>query len=377
MPDPMPHLPPLATAARAATLPPRCEDCAEDIITQDGQRACDWCVRHAHSRCGNCGEWYRLVCRNCVACDCCYTVVSVDETVETANEQSICETCREEEYSQCEECAAWTRIGEVCDCDDTDDCDCGLCRNDDTPHGTVHSYDYKPVPLYCGNGPLYLGAEIEVETDDYTGCVDIATSRLGELGYLKADGSLDGGFEIVTHPMSYPWAMQHFPWPMLTELGRAGCKVTANTGLHVHISRAGFASPCHTYRWMKFIYRNQVPITRLAGRSSPQWAAFTRDNRGLVKDYAKGCRSESRYQAINPNNLDTFELRIFASSLRPATVQAALGFAAASVEYTRPLSAATILHHGGWEWQAFTAWLTRQPEYRPLRRRLEELQCVC
>jgi RNA-directed DNA polymerase len=35
--------------------------------------------------------------------------------------------------------------------------------------------------------------------------------HLGRLGYLKADSSIGTGFEIVTHPMSYDWAMANFP----------------------------------------------------------------------------------------------------------------------------------------------------------------------
>lgn len=36
------------------------------------------------------------------------------------------------------------------------------------------------------------------------------------------DSSIGNGFEIVTHPMSYQWAMATFPWPMLTRLAGAG-----------------------------------------------------------------------------------------------------------------------------------------------------------
>jgi hypothetical protein len=195
------------------------------------------------------------------------------------------------------------------------------------------------------------------------------------MGYLKNDSSINSGFEIVTHPMSYQWAMDNFPWQMLTDLQRRGCHPSDETGIHVHVSRAGFAGASHTYRWMKFIYRNEQQVTTLARRSSPEYAAFTDDDRKAVKDYAKGAIGQ-RCRAINTGNNDTFELRIFASSLDPDEVKAALGFAAASVEYTQNLTVGQIARRAGWTWKAFVAWLGDQPTYAPLTRQLEALACV-
>jgi hypothetical protein len=64
---------------------------------------------------------------------------------------------------------------------------------------------------------------------------------------------------------------------------------------------------------------------------------------------------------------------VFASSLRPVHVQAALGFAAASVEYTRGLTIPDLVHHDGWSWPAFTTWLADRPAYRALRAQMEAL----
>jgi hypothetical protein len=127
---------------------------------------------------------------------------------------------------------------------------------------------------------------------------------------------------------------------------------------------------------MKFIYRNQRQVETLARRPSNAWAAFTADDRRAVKDYAKGAYS-ARYRAINTGNPDTFELRIFASSLDPTEVQAALGFACASIEYTGQLTVTAIAAHRGWSWLAFVTWLAQRPDYAPLRHQLEDLSCVC
>ena len=259
------------------------------------------------------------------------------DTISTATGSTICDECRDNWFWRCPGCDEWNPDGGGCanDCCDPDDCDCDDCRDDDSRGGLVHDYEYKPWPVFHGTGPLFLGPEIEIETP-HSGdweCAEMADSHLGSLGYLKNDSSINSGFEIVTHPMSYQWAMDNFPWQMLTELRRRGCHASEATGIHVHVSRAGFAGASHTYRWMKFIYRNERQVTTLARRSSPEYAAFTDDDRRAVKDYAKGAVGQ-RCRAINTGNDDTFELRIFASSLDPDEVKAALGFAAASVEYT-------------------------------------------
>jgi hypothetical protein len=312
-------------------------------------------------------------CPGCTVCDRCHTVVAHDDTVETVRGSTVCGRCERYYYDPCSQCDGVNRRGDMCGngCDDSDD-------DDETCGGLIEGYSFRPRPVFHGRGPLFLGPEIEVATGygERRACARLATEQLGPLGYLKEDASIGEGFEIVTHPMSYEWAMAHFPWSMLAELQTAGGRATASTGIHVHLSRAGFSSACHTYRWMKFVYRNQAQVTRLARRESSQWAAFTEYDRRAVKAYAKGACGE-RYRAINTNNADTFELRIFAGSLAADEVQAALGFAAASVEYTRGLSTQAIARRDGWQWPAFVDWLDERPAYAPLRAQLEVLSCAC
>lgn len=357
-----------------------CVTCVPDNDTRGVDDACTTCATSPIATCERCDQPCNDdgACDDCVTCARCGHPELADDAVQTVRGSVICQDCRQDWYWRCEHCDGWNRDGDNCAngcCEDH--CDCSDCASGDFG-GLLHNAGYRPAPMFRGTGPLYLGPEIEIETPSYQGaeCAKTAELFLGDLGYLKEDGSLDDGFEIVTHPMSYEWAMAHFPWQMLTRLDQLGCETPSNTGIHVHVSRAAFATPCHTYRWMKFIYRNEAQVTTLARRCSPGYAAFNVDDRRAVKHYAKGSGAGGRYRAINTQNIDTFELRIFASSLKPREVQAALGFAAASVEYTRDLTVRQITD-GAWTWSAFVAWLGERPAYAPLVQELEALQCVC
>lgn len=344
-------------------------DCAADIRAQDGIRRCGECITLTHRLCTGCDQWHpdATACGNCVSCAACAEPTPAEDVVVTIDDDFVCELCSRRSYWRCDSCDAWNP-------DDQSTCGNGC----DDESDLIHAYEYKPYPEFHGAGPLFLGLELEIHAPWHGGsaeCAQLAVSHLGELGYLKNDSSVDDGFEIVTHPMGYAWALANFPWTMLTELAGQGCATSEDTGLHVHVSRAGFDSPCHSFRWMKFLYRNRTAVVRLARRSSEQWAAFTDEDRRAVKHYVKGAHS-ARYRAINTGNDDTFELRVFASSLKVGDVQAALGLAAASIEYTRHLTVPQIVA-GGWDWSAFAGWVRSRPEYAPLREQMEVLVCAC
>ncbi|MBY8863549.1 hypothetical protein K7711_44270 [Nocardia sp. CA2R105] len=242
----------------------------------------------------------------------------------------------------------------------------------------MHDYYYKPAPRFHGRGPVFLGFELEIKTPPrvLSACVDLALDQLGGLGYLKEDSSIGCGFELVTHPMDYTYAFERFPWSLLPALAGEGAYTDRHVGLHVHVSRAGFCSPVHAYRWFKLLYRNQARATVLARRDPSSWASFDLRARSHTADIVKGDRGFGRFQAINAEPEHTYEVRIFASSLRPQQVQAALGFVDATVEYTRTLTSGDIARRRGWEWTAFTAWLRTRPDYAPLLIELEDLACA-
>ena len=72
--------------------------------------------------------------------------------------------------------------------------------------------DYKPKPVFYGQVTRFFGVELEV--DDGGEDCDYAEQLLSITGkrmYIKHDGSLDEGFEMVTHPMTLEYHCRDFP----------------------------------------------------------------------------------------------------------------------------------------------------------------------
>ena len=164
--------------------------------------------------------------------------------------------------------------------------------------------------------------------------LDIANAE-GEKIYIKCDGSLDDGMEIVTHPMSLDYHMNHFCWDKLTvhaiKLGYRSHQ-TSTCGLHVHVSRDGlgetyeeqeatisrilYFTEAHWNELLKFSRRSEYSMNRWAARHG-----YDHDPKKLL-DKAKSDRN--RYTAVNLCNAHTVEFRLFRGTLKLNTILATL-----------------------------------------------------
>jgi hypothetical protein len=268
-----------------------------------------------------------------------------------------------------------------CTCDEYDSDDDYDTR---IPEPSMRNYfcdSFNPAFQFKGKGPLYFGMELEI-TAFTAEQARIASQRVGELGWLKSDATVRG-FEMAMHPMSYPYFQRQFPWDMLPELEAAGCEIhPMSNGMHIHVSRDGFRDVPHQYRWMKLFYRNRQDVVRIGGRDCEEWGAFDSYARRLQVNHlkirkmrAQGRRAPrglqdigGRYNAINTQPSDTFEIRAFASTLDKDKARARLQLAAGTIAYTRNLTAHDITR-GGWEWPAFANWVSdRKSTYPQLAR---------
>ena len=109
-------------------------------------------------------------------------------------------------------------------------------------------------------------------------------NRKHSLAYCKHDGSLDDGFEIVTHPMSLEYQLHEMPWDeVLREAIAQGylSHQAGTCGLHVHVSRKAFgdtydAQDSAIARVLFFVechWRELLRFSRRTQRQMDQWAA--------------------------------------------------------------------------------------------------------
>ena len=272
--------------------------------------------------------------------------------------------CNEGCYVQSEDDLRWSdyRSLDLCvPCYDIElECDdCGSCYYEDDGHTCedydsdsnypsseyVHSYSYKPTPNFFGNGEYYMGIELEVEDTDnsYTYGAEIAFNAMNPSrskkyrGYLKSDGSLSRGFEIVSHPHTLKEFQDNFPWQMLTDLKKLRFRSwnTSTCGLHVHVSRTAFEDENHQIRFVKLIYDNQRQVQRIAGRTS-NYATFS-DKGNIIPKVKFKNQSNGRYAAVNVEPEETIEVRVFRGSLHIPRVLSAIEFVDSVVQYTKEL----------------------------------------
>jgi len=345
------------------------------------------------------GNSYPL-CADCkLICERCDDVGSVDDDFHDVNGDIWCDSCTSNRAYWCESCEQYNAYGtsyivdrgeawcESCTndaywCDDCDEWNaegCDSCLSNENGNRIVHDYSYRPDAIFHStdkNERLFFGIEVEVEAGrNYELASERAHQLEGiDLAYLKSDGSLNHGFEIVTHPMSHEFFKNEAQelWATLEELRtndpyKVKAWDTNTCGLHIHISRTGFSSGSHMHRFLNLVYSNQELYEKLAGRSSEQWAKFSdimvndyaRDTHGnIIEDdhgFARsvttrtfkrklGYRGSDRYSAVNTNNPETLEMRIFRGSVNGDTIKAQLDLAHASVEYTRTINANDVIN---------------------------------
>jgi len=205
------------------------------------------------------------------------------------------------------------------------------------PEG-VRDYGYKPYPVFHGNSKsdLYFGCELEVNWN--RGCAEEAASWAlqtfndGQLDhvYLKADGSIGPGFEIVSHPHS--WEEAKKLWMKLANSGPVTSHKSGDCGFHVHVSRKAITA-LQLRKILVFINSpgNAGLIDKVAQRSSNRFCR-------KFEKWMTSRLSEDRYEAINVTNPNTIEFRIFRGNTRPERIMKNLEFVHAVIHFVNTVS---------------------------------------
>ena len=303
--------------------------------------------------CNNCDEISRIedmtytrdgmVCSSCA--DNCYTYSDVmdqwihdDETVWVGDE-AMTDEYRDNHYYCCESCGEWFDLErEGCESDDGYYL-CDSCADDySLENGSVYYKDsgyiqeYHPnIDLhFYGEGPKFLGCEYEVQGG---GCnSNIAESIFGDYKefYCSRDGSLEEGFEAITHPCSPSHMLSNIDWEEITKrLSRNDYDDEEGAGFHIHISREHFKSQSHIGKLIRFFSDNYQELVNFGNRTwdtANKWAEptdYDEDDKFIdIYSNAKG----ERYSAVNVWPSETVEIRLFGCTYRPEVIRSYIQF---------------------------------------------------
>ena len=302
--------------------------------------------------CSHCGQEFapeqlipfqdELLCPACLdeqttVCSCCGERIYKNDNSGT-DDFPLCEDCYDNHYERCTHCGALIHRR------DTyyrgDDPYCYDCYHT-LPAQGINDYYFKPEPIFYGTGKRYFGVELEVdeggESDSNAERVlDIANSGR-ELIYCKHDGSLNDGFEIVTHPMTLDFHENNMPWAEIMEEAKKMGYLShqAETcGLHVHVNRTTFgnteseqeAAIARVLYFFEKFWEELLKFSRRTQRQLDHWAARYgyKEKPKDILDHAKGHNSAGRYTAVNLTNRDTVEFRMFRGTLKYNTLIATL-----------------------------------------------------
>ena len=201
---------------------------------------------------------------------------------------------------------------------------CGDCEK-----GIVGEYsDKNYVELRCRNEhtKTHYGFELETELKRDASSYDTVyhiNDQIGDLIKIKHDGSLDTGFEIVSHILTFKkfCSVKNRFNKAFKDAINDGCysKRADSTGLHIHISREGFKDADHLARFCQAWYVDKSFTKYVAQRDFGQyreWSSMISSNKDYFKNFLSGdmyktWSRNARYNIVNLNNEHTVEIRIF------------------------------------------------------------------
>ncbi len=302
--------------------------------------------------CDHCGERHPLeemvevsgdyLCQSCadeltIICEECSRRIYPEDDAGDSN-HTLCQDCCDRYYTFCDHCGVMLHNEQVYHSDDDDLCE--DCYNALVANNPIHEYDYVPELVFHGKGLRKFGVELEIDEGgkdwDNAKCIlDIANGSATNL-YIKSDGSLDDGLELVTHPMSLDYHLHEMPWAeVLDEAKRLDYRShsTNTCGLHVHLSRMAFGCTYETQeeciaRLVFFVEKFWPELLRFSRRTQGQinhWAArygMKLNPKDQIYHAKNSCAG--RYTAVNLTNADTVEIRMFRGTLKLNTLIATL-----------------------------------------------------
>ena len=301
-----------------------CRHCGQDVIPDQ------LCELNGDFFCPECYEALTVIC----AC-CGERIFRTDNAGDRCT--PLCASCRDLEYTTCTRCGQLIHNDDACYFgmhDDDPYCESCMDAMEDHP---IHNYNYKPQPIFHGEGTRYFGVELEIdeagESDANAREILSVANEERQHVYCKHDGSLNDGFEIVTHPMTAAYHRESMPWERVLERARSlgyYSHQASTCGLHIHVNRSSFGENEDEViaRILYFVERHWNELLQFSRRTRSQldrWAArygYKDHPTELMEHVKKG--GAGRYTCVNLMNDDTVEFRIFRGTLKYNTLIAAI-----------------------------------------------------
>lgn len=256
------------------------------------------------------------------------------------NGEVVCNDCSYDAYT-CYSCETVGHCDSSCWCDDCCETYCETCYHESSDHRcirnneSIHEYSYMPDLEFHGADStmpdLYMGVELETQGSTYDAdeLVRFVKNDDESHAYLKEDCSISG-VEIVTHPMTLDYHRNEYNWQGLINAAETdGFHDGTGAGLHVHISRAGLAGTRAERAQVETNVLAMLEIhwdkwVELARRDDSHWAPKNLGNLTVNKTNLERGKSGGHYSALNFDNYDTLEFRMFRSTMDVDVIQATL-----------------------------------------------------
>ena len=335
-----------------------CDDCFNDLIS------CGMCGgemfeedNYEVNGHGYCCESCRSA--HCTICDGCNIFVRLSESYDIDNgERSVCDGCWDNYYYYCDNCETGHSHDYTC--------------QDDS---VIKQYDWEPDSFAIhtrqklGTEPTY-GFELEIDDgSNHTELAEELDFKYEGFLYYKYDGSLNNGFEIISHPFTYSYYKDKIIGNNYLDTMFSKCKYYGFTsynagtcGIHVHIGMKHFTDT-QLYKFQKFYYTNPSLMNYISRRDEEamdQWCNLSGTSSEALVRRTKEKRSR-KYLGIHLNWKGTVEIRIFRGTLVRKSFLRNIEFAMASYEFSREVGMQDT------KTNTFIKWLDDDMKYPNLR----------
>lgn len=307
-------------------------------------------------------------CEHCTTtCDICGRAIRTADAYNPADSDwDYCRSCYARECYRCDDCGDRFRYEDSLT--EIDGCwYCENCRDDHRSYiNAYHTMKHEGNLTFYGDADrsdtVYMGFELEVDADHSIDRNDIALelrNRFGSFMEYENDGSLQYGFEMISHPATLDYHLSMMPkyreaFRYLVDQDIFSHNV-GSCGFHHHLDRRYFGNKEESsiakmlYLFERF--RSELMIfSRRTEEQAADWCRSRKQNyrgeAGWIKKAVKESRGypdhQSRYYAVNLTNSNTIELRLWRGTLRPDTFEATLRFSARLAEVCKNIRAVEL-----------------------------------